>query len=454
MPNKVKKTLDDLRREAVAAAQKVEAQAAVITGLEADPEATPEAIAQAVAALKDLEAAALSALDIRDRAAGVEALVIRAAAGGDQVGGRGGDQGGAPVAGDPVPAVAGNPADRQRHIGMAFHALASAKGDVARAVSRLENEGHSAVAAMVEGASDGAGGVLIPTQMSGQIIEMLRPRTVVRAGGARSVPMPAGKLRSGRQTAGAVATYGDPSSAGRGPIPSAPAFDAGDKSFKQLTCLVPVKNDFLRMSALAGADFVMRDMLQSMQAAEDLAMLRSDGSGLSPVGLINWALAEHTFAPVNATFAAVDAMLRGMVARVVDADVAIVNGGWIMRGAAKEFLAGLQNTQGNLAYPSIDASGRLKGYPIYTTSQLPNNLGVGGDETEILFVDFDKLIIGETKTITFASSDVASFWDPVAGRDRSAFQEGLTLFRSEAEHDFAPEFDQAIALGRGVGWAL
>ncbi|MDD8024749.1 MAG: phage major capsid protein, partial [Paracoccaceae bacterium] len=107
----------------------------------------------------------------------------------------------------------------------------------------------------------------------------------------------------------------------------------------------------------------------------------------------------------------------------------------------------------NLLYPSIDTKGELKGFPIHVTSQLPNNLGVGSDETEIMFADFSELMIGESGVLRIAQSTEAAYIDE-DGTMQSAFANDQTLMRAIAEHDFAPEHDVAIAGFSGIGWSI
>jgi len=146
--------------------------------------------------------------------------------------------------------------------------------------------------------------------------------------------------------------------------------------------------------------------------------------------------------------------VRRCVSQVEDANVPMSKPGWIMRASAKNWMAALRNPDtGFKVFPSIDNDGTLMGYPIHVTSQIPDNLGVGGDETEITFADFDEIVIGDSQVITIDVSREAAFVD-VNGDTISAFQRDLTLMRAIAEHDMAPMHDEAIAGFNAVGWSL
>ena len=79
------------------------------------------------------------------------------------------------------------------------------------------------------------------------------------------------------------------------------------------------------------------------------------------------------------------------------------------------------------------------------------NLGAGTNGTEVLFLNFSECIIGDSMTLSFATSTEASYWTGSAYV--SAFATDQTLMRSISEHDFAPMHDVAIAMLTGTAWA-
>lgn len=285
------------------------------------------------------------------------------------------------------------------------------------------------------------------------MIELLRSRVVVRRAGARTFPMPAGQIRHSKQTASATASYGAENAQ---IAPSEPEFDKLDQSFKKLTGLVPVGNSLLRHSGMAMAQHVRDDLLKVMARREDLAFIRGTGTANTPRGIRNWLLAANwiaaTDAGIAASSAAAEAALRTVVSRVEDADVNMSQAGWIMRASAKNFLANLRDDNGNKLFPSIEANGQLLGWPIHITSQIPNNLGSGGDETEIYFGEFSEAMIGDSMDLSIGVSTEAGYFDGTEWV--SAFQNDLTLMRAISEHDFALEHDVAFAGFNAAGWSL
>ncbi len=423
------KDLNDLRRHraALAAVMTVDAQALAA----AEGEALVAAQAKFAQGEADFKAA-----DVKVKAGeSAEAAMALAAVGDTKIA-------------SAAPAMALNPADKGVDLGLITIALINAKGDQDKAANLLEKAGYSGLSASLNTGSSTAGGVVIPQAMAENMIELLRPNVVVRKAGAQSVPMPAGQLRYAKQTASATASYGGEIA----PItPSEPTTGYVDQSFKTLTAMVPVSNALLTFGPRTGA-LVRNDLLAVMAAKEDATFLLSAGSTTDPKGMWAWMPSANKQTSVANGFAVVDVALRKMVSKVVDSDVPMLAGGWVMRRGTREFLASLKNAAGLVAYPSIDAAGTLMGYPIYTTSQIPSNLGAGTNETQVMFADFSELMIGDAGQTTMAMSTEASY--VVGGVTVSAFQTLQTLIRVVSLHDFAPKHDVAIAGAQVVAWAL
>ncbi|AUQ93856.1 phage major capsid protein, HK97 family (plasmid) [Phaeobacter inhibens] len=432
--------INDLRRMLKAAADDMQIKAKAIEDLEAADTPDGDAIKAAVtefeaseADFKKVQVKLTRAQSIEDAKAATATSELEAVT--------------APQA---APAAAANPEEKGIEIGFMAHALINAKGDRDKAVESLEKDGHSAVSAALSGASEGAGGVTLPRPQATQVIELLRPRVTVRASGAVVHDLPAGELRNARQATPASASYGGENAA---MVESEPTFDKVEEKFRKLTSLVPVGNSLLRHSSASIAIMVRNDILREMGLKNDLAFLRFDGSGVLPKGLRHWALADHWEATVGKDPAVVEQAIRRIKSKVEDANVAMVAPGWIMRASAKNFLGSLRWPNGFKVFPSIDDNGTLHGFPIKVTSQIPDNLGVGGDETEVYFADFAEIMIGDALQITFGTSSEAAYVNQ-AGDTVSAWAQDLTLMRAIAEHDMAPMHDEAIAGLNGVGWSL
>ncbi len=296
----------------------------------------------------------------------------------------------------------------------------------------------------------GAGGVLVPSNMASSVIEALRPLTVVRRMGAVSLPLLNGNMTLPRIKDSTTISY----------VGAETDIPVTDMTFadmklqaKKLAAMVPIANDLL---AFAGVNprvdaLVANDLLTSKSLFEDITFIRSAGSVLTPKGLRYQALpANVVTAPVAPNLAAIDLFLGGLMLRLEGANASMSNCGWLMHPRTIRWLQSLRDGNGNKAYPEID-SGQLKGYPFGLTTQIPTNLGVDTDESEIYFVDFSDCYIGETGQLSLAYSNEASYKN-TAGETVSAFQRDQTLIRLIDHHDFGVRHAESVAVGVAVKW--
>ena len=87
-------------------------------------------------------------------------------------------------------------------------ALASAQGDHQLAAKLAAERGFGDDVAMsLNTLTPGAGGILVPTNMAREIIELMRPKAVVRKLGARTLPLNNGNISLPRLKGGAVVGY-------------------------------------------------------------------------------------------------------------------------------------------------------------------------------------------------------------------------------------------------------
>lgn len=292
------------------------------------------------------------------------------------------------------------------------------------------------------------GGFLVAPAYSSDFIDLLRPRVVVRSLGARSIPMPEGNLTMRKKTRGTSAGYvGE-----RTPAPVTD-LEIGQMSMsaKTLRALVPITNQLIRRASMGVVQMVRDDLLEGVAVKEDAIFIRSVGDDLTPKGIAALMPAGNKLAiTAGASLVTVTADLKRVRLKVINSNVPMINCGWIMSPRSKMFLETLRDGNGNLAFPEVGAKGTLYGYPIGMTTQVPDNLGAGGNESEIYFGDFSQLLIGDTESVTIASSDTAAYDD--GGTIRSAFSNDETVVRLIEEHDTGTRYAVAFAMLTGVTW--
>ena len=329
--------------------------------------------------------------------------------------------------------------------------LAATRGDQHAAAKMAQDAGYNPEIAMaLSTVTPGAGGVLVPQSFSSEVIDLLRPKSVVRKLGAVSLPLHNGNLTVPRIKGGAVVGY-------IGTEEDMPTtdlqFDDLKLSAKKLAALVPISNDLLSYSGTnPNVDrLVVNDLTASVAAAEDLSFIRGAGTGNLPKGLRFWAPAFNVIiCPPDKELHIVEMALSAIILRLEQANSNLLMPGFIMAPRTKRWLSAQRDGNGNKAYPELDVN-MLKGFPVATSTQVPINLGLEGGESEIYFADFADCFIGEDDAMVIDFSKEATYKDST-GAVISAFQRDQTLIRVIAKHDFGPRHVESIAVLTEVVW--
>jgi HK97 family phage major capsid protein len=340
-------------------------------------------------------------------------------------------------------------------------ARGSGMGNAAEWCERTFGDKEVAKALNTTGVS--TGGALIPQYFSNDIIELLRAMTVIRKCEPTTIEMPGGNMTIPRLAAGATAGYQgelDDMSA------SQETFDDLQLNAKKLTALVPISNDLIRRASNDIEQIVRDDMLQSLARREDLAFLLGDGSGNSPIGLLNLCQAANKMmvTPFTATdnttiLTAVASVLQSMVLQLTLNFSRMIRPRWICSPTVKAFLQTLRDGVGNFIYASQIDNDQLLGIPIMMTQQLPTNItanvnggGTANDGTYLFLADFADVILAETYRMVVDASDVASYKDS-GGNMVSTFTRDQTAFRIIEEHDFNMRHLGSVVVALLPQWA-
>lgn len=336
-------------------------------------------------------------------------------------------------------------------MGRLVRALARTKGNIDASITWAKKEwGEDDPVIKALAAGDAAaGGFIVPPNYSTAIIELLTPAVVVRALGARTLPMPNGTLQVPKQTAGSSAEYiGENTD-----IPeSQPEFGMLNMTAKKLAALVPLSNDLIRFSSPSADSIVRDDVVRAMRVKEDITFIRAQGTAFTPKGLRYWAPAANLIT-VNATvnLANVTEDLGKLVLALLNADVGMIAPGWIFAPRTWNALMTVRDGNGNFAFREEMLRGTLWGFPFRMTTQVPINLAVTGtNESEIYLVDFADVVIGESSTLTIDVSTEAAYVS--GGQLVSAFSRDQAIVRVIAHHDFAVRHAASIAVLTDVDW--
>lgn len=152
--------------------------------------------------------------------------------------------------------------------------------------------------------------------MATEVIESLRPTSVLRGFGARPLPLLNGNMALPRIKGNTTVSY-------IGVDDDIPAttmvFEDLKLQAKKMSALVPIANDLLRFQGTNPQvdQLVASDLLVSVGLYEDITFIRSAGSATMPKGLRYWAPAANVVvAPAGATMADIDAFCGGLMLRV------------------------------------------------------------------------------------------------------------------------------------------
>jgi HK97 family phage major capsid protein len=322
-----------------------------------------------------------------------------------------------------------------------------------------------------------SGGFIVPPDYMNEIIELLRPMAVVRGAGPRVIPMPRGTMTLPAQTAAATASYGTETAAIASSQQTVGQIVA---SYKKLTALVPVSNDLMRYADPAADAFVRDDLVKIIALREDLAFLLGDGTVSTPRGYTSfangyalqqggtagiWLSTANSTAASGGNFitstetytlATAASELGGLVNKLDTANVPDIKRVWFMHPRSYNYLFNVQNSLGVYVYREELLSGKLLGYTVKKTTQIPINIwdanGTNKDCSFLMLAEMEESMILDSMSLELAVSREGMYVD-ASGTTWSAFQNDQTLIRAIAEHDFQLRHDAAVAIDQYLRWA-
>jgi HK97 family phage major capsid protein len=320
------------------------------------------------------------------------------------------------------------------------------------AAQAAKSMGYHTVAKALNQTTAAAGGDTVVPEFASEVIELLRARSVVRAAGARVVPMSTSTLSIPKQTGSGTAAYVGESA---NIPPSQQTVARITLTEKKLVALTPITNDLLMNSSIQADEFVRDDLVSVMALREDLAFIRGDGAGNTPTGILNRTLAGNKFnmsavALATPTLAELRREFAKLLGKLQLANVPMVDCAWLMHPRTALYLSTVADGNGNLVYGGQLEQGKLGGFPVFLTTQIPINLTVASDTdcSEIYFGSFRHALIGDRMSIQ------AEVFSNAAYHNGSAVVAGIStdesVVRTISKHDFNLRQDAAFAVMTGV----
>ncbi len=342
------------------------------------------------------------------------------------------------------------------NIGRFAIAMIAAKGDPARAADFSQKTWGSSGDVLTKNllASVGtAGGILVPQAFSQELIELLRPASVVMQSQPRMLQMPNGNMTLPGVASGSTANYvGEAQPA----PPSSMTFRGVVLVAKKIVSIVPVSNDMIRYVNASTEAFVRDDMVSGIATTVDQTLIRGQGSQFAPKGLRGWAgeVAATNVISANATVNLVNVTndLGRMELALLNANIPMVRPTWFFSPRTMIFLQNLRDGNGNYVFPEIPL-GRLRGKPYKVTTSIPDTLAADAGAatgSEIYLTEFNEFIVGESLGLEVEVANGAAYFDGT--NTVSGFSQDQTVLKALTAHDTAMRQPAAAVLMQNVRW--
>jgi len=329
-------------------------------------------------------------------------------------------------------------------------AIAAGKGNLADAEKFAKTELRDNDVAMAVSTAEGSGGALIPENLSSDFIELLRPKSIVRMLGARTIPLVNGNVTIPRHTGGAISGYKAENASRNAENQT---LDDVKLSAKTQMTIVPISNELIGRAGRNVESIFLNDMLAATATRQDKAFIRDDGTNNTPKGMRPTAVDGGRikgFTGDKADIQVVDMYLDSLVLTLEESDSAMVTPGWGLSPRTAMYLYGLRDGNGNKVYPEM-AQGMLKDYPFGKTTNIPVNLGTGLAFSEIYFADFNDVIIGESDTMTIDFSREATYND-ASGNLISAYSANQSVLRLVTANDIGFRHIEGLVVGTDISF--
>ena len=325
--------------------------------------------------------------------------------------------------------------------------IAAAKGNLADARLFAENEIGDKDVAMAVTTAANSGGSLVPENWASEVIELLTPRTLVRKMGARSVPLPNGSLTIPRQSGGATSQYKGETE--KGSVSESKFGDLKMQAKEQIS-LVAMSNKLIGHAGYRIEQLVLNDMINATAQTQDRAFIRGDGTGDTPTGIRKTAIDAGRVIAFSGSLIAtnIDEYLGALMLGLEESNSNMIMPGWMLPPRTARYLKDLKDANGRFQYPEMK-DGFLKGLPFDTTTNIPADLGVDSNESEIYLVDFNDVLIGETDTWSIDISKETAYMDS-NGDLQLTFQQNMSLLRLVTENDIGFRHLEGLIVGTGV----
>jgi len=283
------------------------------------------------------------------------------------------------------------------------------------------------------------------TYMASEFIELLRPATILgRIQGLRRVPF---MIRMPKTAAGVSAGW-----VGQGaPKPvSKMDFDTVTLAQHKIATIVVLTEELVRFSNPAAEAVVRQDMIDAIAQYTDQQFIDPTvlfSTTVSPSSITNGVTGVPS---TGATVALIMADIQSMFQRLINGDIPLRAGVWVMHPRTALFLSMLRTAQDVYAFPGITMTGgTFYGMPVVTSRSVPIDTG---NDTYIVLMDASEVFLADDGGVTLDVSREASIQMLDSGLASGAaslvslWQNNLVGLRAERFITWKRRRDAAVAV--------
>lgn len=285
------------------------------------------------------------------------------------------------------------------------------------------------------------GGYLVPEVYAQEVIELLRPLTIIGALHARRVSMPNGNMTIPKLRGGAKAHYIGEKRKGKA---SGATVGTVKLSAKKLITKVVITNDLLRSNTYGADQMILDDALAAMAERQNAALLNGKGTEYEPKGILNiedvqrWSVGAMPGNDVTGS----------MLARLLQKNVRD-NGslGFVLNGYLWEALYNTVNSSGNYVYRASMDEGKLGKYPYFVSDAI----GTGKDaneKTSMILGRWSDFIIGDQLGMETRLFDQGTVEDEDG--TISAVDDDCSILRIISTHDFGVRHEESFVVAKDI----
>lgn len=262
----------------------------------------------------------------------------------------------------------------------------------------------------------GGGSYIVPEEIMEEIIPMLRSKMVWDKLGVREMNVTGQgyTITVPRQTVASTGYWiGDNSAI----TASDPEWDNITMTPHKAVGMVKFSRRYLRTGSIGNVEQqVRRDLVNVLARLIQLGFLNGSGASNQPTGVLNMA-GTNAVAIASNVDATILQKLQQMQEEIEVDEIAMESPAWVMHPRAKHRIGRITYSGGGpiltgqhggdwRTAPAKDGY-NLLGYPMWTTTQMPINTVPTPDESDIIFADWEEVLVALWSVLELAASDQA-----------------------------------------------